>query len=119
MLSNWHLMRVLRLLMGIAILVQADMMKDIPFFLIGVLFTAMPLFDIGCCASGTCVQAAPARKMKTRRSSMKKWFKNNLLYIIGALVGAAAGYIYWQQVGCASGTCMITSKPLNSTLTEP
>lgn len=47
---------------------------------------------------------------------MKKWFKNNLLYIIGALVGAAAGYMYWQQVGCASGTCMITSKPLNSTL---
>ena len=43
MLSNWHLMRVLRLLMGIAILVQAGMMKDIPFFLIGVLFTAMTL----------------------------------------------------------------------------
>ncbi len=47
---------------------------------------------------------------------MKKWFKNNLLYIIGAAVGALAGFIYWQQVGCASGTCAITSKPLNSTL---
>ena len=47
---------------------------------------------------------------------MKKWFKNNALYLIGAAVGAIAGYIYWQQVGCASGTCMITSKPLNSTL---
>lgn len=47
---------------------------------------------------------------------MKKWFKNNALYLLGALVGAFAGYIYWQQVGCVSGTCMITSKPINSTL---
>lgn len=47
---------------------------------------------------------------------MKKWFKNNALYIIGAAVGAIAGYIYWQQVGCSSGTCSITSKPVNSTL---
>ncbi len=47
---------------------------------------------------------------------MKKWFKNNVLYFIGAAVGALAGYIYWQQVGCTSGTCMITSKPFNSTL---
>ena len=37
-------------------------------------------------------------------------------YILGILLGAAAGYLYWQQVGCASGTCAITSKPLNSTL---
>ena len=47
---------------------------------------------------------------------MKKWFKDNLLYIIGALVGGVAGYLYYLQIGCASGTCMITSKPLNSTL---
>ena len=47
---------------------------------------------------------------------MKKWFKNNALYLIGAVVGALAGYVYWQQVGCASGTCMITSKPINTTL---
>lgn len=47
---------------------------------------------------------------------MKKWFSNNLLYIIGAVAGAVAGYLYWQQIGCASGTCAITSKPVNSTL---
>ncbi|MFM6925990.1 MAG: DUF6132 family protein [Ferruginibacter sp.] len=47
---------------------------------------------------------------------MKKWFKKNTLYIIGAAVGAVAGYVYWQQVGCSSGTCMITSKPVNSTM---
>jgi mannitol-specific phosphotransferase system IIBC component len=47
---------------------------------------------------------------------MKKWLNSNKLYLIGILVGAIGGYIYWQQVGCVSGTCAITSKPLNSTL---
>ena len=35
---------------------------------------------------------------------------------IGIIVGAIAGYLYYFYVGCASGTCAITSKPLNSTL---
>jgi len=47
---------------------------------------------------------------------MKKWFNKNKLYIIGAIFGAIAGYMYWNFVGCSSGTCMITSKPVNSTL---
>jgi hypothetical protein len=47
---------------------------------------------------------------------MKKWFSKNLLYMIGAVVGAVAGYLYWLQIGCVSGTCAITSKPVNSTL---
>ncbi|MEI8059930.1 MAG: DUF6132 family protein [Ferruginibacter sp.] len=47
---------------------------------------------------------------------MKKWFKSNLLYIIGAVIGALGGYLYWNFVGCSSGTCAITSKPVNSTL---
>ncbi|MCW3089418.1 MAG: hypothetical protein JWP81_487 [Ferruginibacter sp.] len=47
---------------------------------------------------------------------MKKWVSNNKLYLTGAVIGAIAGFVYWQQVGCASGTCMITSKPLNSTV---
>ena len=47
---------------------------------------------------------------------MKKWFNNNLLYLLGAVLGAVAGYLYWKLVGCNSGTCAITSKPLNSTI---
>ena len=47
---------------------------------------------------------------------MKKWFNNNKLYLIGAVLGAVAGFFYWQQIGCMSGTCMITSKPINSTV---
>jgi hypothetical protein len=36
--------------------------------------------------------------------------------IIGLLMGALAGYAYYYFVGCASGTCSITSSPVNSTL---
>ena len=39
-----------------------------------------------------------------------------LLTGIGVIIGALAGYGYYFYVGCASGTCAITSKPLNSTL---
>lgn len=36
--------------------------------------------------------------------------------IIGITLGAIGGYLYYHFVGCANGTCAITSKPLNSTL---
>jgi len=38
------------------------------------------------------------------------------LAIIGVAIGAIGGYLYYYFIGCASGTCAITSKPLNSTL---
>ena len=46
---------------------------------------------------------------------MKNWILNNKLLLIGIAVGALAGYLYWQQIGCSNGTCMITSKWHNST----
>lgn len=36
--------------------------------------------------------------------------------VIGAIVGAIAGWCYWYFVGCSSGSCAITSSPVNSTL---
>jgi len=38
------------------------------------------------------------------------------LTIIGITLGAVGGYLYYYFVGCASGTCAITSNPTNSTL---
>ncbi|MCU0398054.1 MAG: DUF6132 family protein [Cyclobacteriaceae bacterium] len=35
---------------------------------------------------------------------------------IGITLGAVAGYLYWFYIGCNSGTCAITSSPVNSTL---
>jgi len=34
-----------------------------------------------------------------------------LTAMIGIVVGAIGGYIYYWQVGCASGTCPLTSNP--------
>ena len=42
--------------------------------------------------------------------------KGYIITGIGIVVGLIAGYAYYHFVGCASGTCAITSKPLNSTL---
>lgn len=39
-----------------------------------------------------------------------------LLTLIGACVGLAGGFLYWRYVGCLSGTCPITSSPVNSSL---
>jgi hypothetical protein len=42
--------------------------------------------------------------------------KKYWITIIGIAIGAFAGYMYWQEIGCVSGQCPITSKPLNSTI---
>jgi CDP-diglyceride synthetase len=47
---------------------------------------------------------------------MKNWIVKNKLGLIGALAGAVAGYVYYAQVGCVTGTCAITSSPINSTI---
>ncbi|WP_276372649.1 DUF6132 family protein [Chryseolinea sp. H1M3-3] len=43
---------------------------------------------------------------------MKKW----MIWGLGIVVGATAGYLYWYYVGCLSGSCAITSSPVNSSL---
>lgn len=44
-------------------------------------------------------------------NNLKKYRKT----LIGVLAGAVAGYAYYYYVGCASGSCAITSNPINST----
>lgn len=36
--------------------------------------------------------------------------------LIGVLLGAGGGYAYYYFIGCNSGTCAITSNPVNSVL---
>lgn len=45
-----------------------------------------------------------------------KWFQTYKLLIVGVLLGAVGGYAYYYFIGCESGGCAITSKPLNSVL---
>ncbi|HEY1061129.1 MAG TPA: hypothetical protein VGE44_05560 [Daejeonella sp.] len=61
--SNWNIIRVLRLGIGLVILVQAVMAADILFGLIGLLFTGMAVFNASCCGTGAC--AAPPAKNDT------------------------------------------------------
>ena len=46
----------------------------------------------------------------------KAFLLSNFLYLIGAFIGAISGFLYWKYVGCITGTCSITSSPINSTL---
>jgi hypothetical protein len=39
-----------------------------------------------------------------------------IITAIGVVVGGICGYLYYKYVGCSTGTCRITSKPVNSTL---
>jgi hypothetical protein len=48
--------------------------------------------------------------------SMRKWIFTNKIILTGAMGGAVAGYLYYRLIGCSSGTCLISSKPVNSTV---
>ncbi|REJ81920.1 MAG: hypothetical protein DWQ44_13455 [Bacteroidetes bacterium] len=41
--------------------------------------------------------------------------KKYIIIIIGIMLGALGGYLYWNYVGCSGGTCPITSIWYNST----
>lgn len=47
-------MRFFRLVLALAVLVQAVITKDVLFALLGLGFTALPVFNVGCCGSGRC-----------------------------------------------------------------
>lgn len=47
---------------------------------------------------------------------MKSLVLKYKLAIAGAVAGAIGGYLYYHYVGCASGTCAITSRPWASVL---
>ena len=51
---------------------------------------------------------------------LKDFFNNNkrsiVFGIIGTIIGALGGFLYWKFVGCIDGTCAIWSNPVKSTL---
>jgi hypothetical protein len=47
---------------------------------------------------------------------MMQFIRKYRLTLIGGVVGALGGYAYYYFVGCANGTCAITSNPLNMTV---
>ena len=61
--NNWTFIRLLRLVMGIVIVVQAVIAKDILFGIAGLLFTGLAVFNLGCCGTGGCY--TPINKSNT------------------------------------------------------
>lgn len=59
-LGNWNFMRFFRLALGIGIIVQSAIARDWTMLVVGLLFTTMPVFNIGCCGTGGC--ATPVKK---------------------------------------------------------
>ncbi|MFN8276725.1 MAG: hypothetical protein U0T84_04540 [Chitinophagales bacterium] len=49
--SQWNLMRLIRLAMGIYVLYQGYLVGDKTVLLLGAWFTAMPMFNLGCCGT--------------------------------------------------------------------
>ncbi|MCE5226509.1 MAG: DUF6132 family protein [Porphyromonadaceae bacterium] len=47
---------------------------------------------------------------------VREIIKEQALTIIGSVIGAVGGYLYWNYIGCLSGTCPITSSPVMSTI---
>ena len=47
---------------------------------------------------------------------MGNFIKNYKLGLIGIVLGGILGYAYYHFIGCNTGTCAITSKPINSSV---
>lgn len=47
---------------------------------------------------------------------MQVFLKRKIRGIIGFAIGMVLGFLYFKFIGCASGTCKITSNPIYSTL---
>jgi hypothetical protein len=66
LLHNWNFMRFVRLVLGIAIVVQAVIAKDWTMGILGTLFTCMPVFNIGCCSVGGCSSPVNKKEQTTK-----------------------------------------------------
>ena len=72
LLNNWTFFRAIRLIMGIAIITQAIIAKDILFGLAGFVFSGMALFNAGCCGSNGCTTTPVKTKNKTKDISYEE-----------------------------------------------
>lgn len=53
-LRGWNFMRMLRLVLGIAILVQGIVARDAVTIILGAAFGGMAVANVGCCGAGGC-----------------------------------------------------------------
>jgi hypothetical protein len=54
LLQHWNFIRILRLVLGGAILIQGIVANDVPTMLLGSIFGGMAVANIGCCGPTGC-----------------------------------------------------------------
>jgi len=60
--NNWNIIRFIRLVIGLAIMVQAIVAADILFGLAGLLFSGLAVFNASCFGAGACATPPPVNK---------------------------------------------------------
>ena len=66
MLQGWNFMRIFRLVLGAAIVVQGVIAKDVLTIILGFIFGGMAVANIGCCGtSGCAIKPSAGDKTKT------------------------------------------------------
>lgn len=50
------------------------------------------------------------------KKQMKNFIQRYGLAVLGVLLGGLGGFAYYYFVGCSTGSCAITSKPVNSSV---
>lgn len=58
-LSNWSFFRVIRLALGVFIIAQGLVNKDLFSITMGVVFSGLAIFNVGCCGAGGCATDLP------------------------------------------------------------
>jgi hypothetical protein len=71
-LHNWNFMRVLRLVIGIAILAQGIIAKELLPGVLGLLLATMAVFNAGCCGSGGCATAPYKKQSSTKETTYEE-----------------------------------------------
>ncbi|MBS1935459.1 MAG: hypothetical protein JST96_15770 [Bacteroidetes bacterium] len=74
-LYNWHLVRILRLVLGIFIGVNAIMIHDMLSGLLSGIFLFQAFTNTGCCCAGSC--AIPPSKNKQEKEPVFEEIKND------------------------------------------
>ena len=75
-LHEWNFMRILRFILGVAILVQGIVARDAITIILGVVFGGMAVANIGCCATGGCAVNQRSTNKKTEEIQYEEVVSN-------------------------------------------
>ncbi len=71
LMSNWHLMRIVRLAIGLYMAVGAVYMKEWMFGVMGAFFLYQALADATCCGAGGCNTRTPRQTYRQQKQAQE------------------------------------------------